>query len=408
MTDGIVIIGAGQAGVQAVTTLRAEGFSGDLTLIGDEPFPPYQRPPLSKAYLAGDFTRERLFLKPQSFFDEAKCDLRLEANAIRIDREGRCVHLENGAVLSYDNLLLTTGARVRQIAVPGAHLCGIRYLRGIEDVDLLRPSFAPGKRLVIVGGGYIGLEVAAVAAKHGLKVTVLEVASRVMERAVSPVLSQFYQDEHAAHGVDIRLGVGAKAFEGAERVERVVTEKGDVAADLVLVGVGVVPNSELAGDAGLEVDNGIVVDEFARTSDPNIFAAGDCTNHPAFLFGRENGMVRLESVQNAIDQAKHAALAMVGRPTSYREVPWFWSDQYDLKLQIAGLAQAGDVLVRRGDSAARKFAVFHLRDGAIAAVEAVNAAPEYVVGRKLIGQGVKVAPEKLADTSIPMKSFVSG
>jgi 3-phenylpropionate/trans-cinnamate dioxygenase ferredoxin reductase subunit len=405
MSEDIVIVGAGQAGVQAVTSLRAEGFEGGITLIGDEPYPPYQRPPLSKAYLAGDFVRERLFLKPEAFFADAKCDLRLEVNAVRIDREARQVHLENGAVLPYSKVLFATGARVRKIPVPGAHLPGIHYLRGIEDVDLLRPNMEPGARLVIVGGGYIGLEVAAVAIKHGLNVTVLEAASRVMERAVSPLLSQFYHDEHARHGVDIRLGVVAKGFEGASRVERVLTDSGDILADFVLVGIGVVPNSEIAADAGLKTDNGIVVDEFARTSDPDIFAAGDCTNHPSFVAGRENGHVRLESVQNAIDQAKHAALSMVGRPKPYREVPWFWSDQYDLKLQIAGLAKPGDILVRRGDPQLRKFAVFHLRDGAVAAVEAVNAAPEYIVGRKLIGLGTKVSAEQLADTNVAMKSF---
>jgi len=258
---------------------------------------------------------------------------------------------------------------------------------------------------VIVGGGYIGLEVAAVAAKHGLDVTVLEAASRVMERAVSPAVSQFYEREHAAHGVTILRGAVAKGFEGGGKVERVVTNDGTVDADFVLVGIGVVPNAELAQDAGLETENGIVVDEFTRSSDPHIFAAGDCTNHPVFLAGNADGRFRLESVQNAIDQAKHAALAMVDRPKSYREVPWFWSDQYDLKLQIAGLAKPGDVLVPRGDMASRKFAVFHLRDGAVAAVEAVNAPPEYIVGRKLIASGAAISPAQLADPEIPMKSF---
>jgi 3-phenylpropionate/trans-cinnamate dioxygenase ferredoxin reductase subunit len=407
MSDRIVIIGAGQAGVQAVTSLRAEGFAGELTLVGDEPYPPYQRPPLSKAYLAGTFERERLFLKPESFFQEAKCDLRLEVNAVRIDREGRSVHLENGGVLPYTKLLLTTGARSRRISIAGSHLTGIYYLRGIDDVDRIRPNFEAGKRLVIVGGGYIGLEVAAVAVKHGLDVTVLEAASRVMERAVSPVLSEFSQAEHAAHGVEIRLGTGAKAFEGSERVERVVADGGAISADLVLVGVGAVPNIELAKDAGLEIDNGIVVDEFARTSDANIFAAGDCTNHPSFVFGESAGRIRLESVQNAIDQAKHAASSMVDKPKPYSEVPWFWSDQYDIKLQIVGLARAGDALVQRGDPAARSFAVFHIREDRVAAVEAVNAASEYVVGRRLIGAGTKISPERLADTGIAIKSFLT-
>ncbi|MEY4879949.1 MAG: hypothetical protein RJB62_1418 [Pseudomonadota bacterium] len=405
MTDSIVIIGAGQAGVQAVASLRAEGFTGKLTLLGDEPFPPYQRPPLSKAYLAGDFARERLFLKPGAFFAEADCNLRLNTKALHVDRDAHLVHLENHEALSYGKLLLTTGARVRLIPVAGHDLPGVHYLRGIEDVDLLRPNLVAGKRVVIVGGGYIGLEVAAVAAKHGLEVTVLEAASRVMERAVSPLVSKFYEQEHVRHGVHLMLGAAAKHFEGHARVERVITEQGSLEADFVLVGIGVVPNDEIAGASGLTVANGIVVDEFTRTSDPDIFAAGDCTNHPNFYYARDNGRVRLESVQNAIDQAKHAALAMLGRPKTYREVPWFWSDQYDLKLQIAGLALPGDQIVPRGDPASRKFAVFHLRAGKISAVEAVNAAPEYIIGRKLIAEGKTVDTDALGDPEIPMKSI---
>jgi len=406
MTDDIVIVGAGQAGLQAVASLRAEGFSGGLTLLGEEPYPPYQRPPLSKAYLAGDFARERLFLKPEGFFSENRCDLRLGATVTRIEREARLVHLENGKKLPYGKLLLTTGARVRRMSAPGAELSGIHYLRGIEDVDLLRPMLAPGKRLVVVGGGYIGLEVAAVAIKHDLRVTVLEAAGRVMERAVSTSLSEFYQKEHAKNGIEIRLGYSVKGFEGKGKIERVICAQESFDADFVLVGIGVVPNSEIAGEAGLQTDNGIVVDEYTRTSDSNIFAAGDCTNHPTFLFGRDDGRVRLESVQNAIDQAKHAAAAMMDRPKSYRAVPWFWSDQFDLKLQIAGLAKSDDELVLRGDPAERKFAVFHLAKGALTAVEAVNAAPEYIVGRKLIEQAKKIDAGKLVDTNIAMKSFL--
>ena len=400
--ERIVIIGAGQAGVQAAATLRAEGFGGTLTLIGEEPYPPYQRPPLSKAYLAGDFARERLFLKPDSFYVETGCDLRLRTVAIAIDRAAKIVRLSDGTALGYDRLLLTTGARVRRVPVPGADLPGVHYLRGIEDVDALRPRFQPGARLAVVGGGYIGLEVAAVAVKHGLDVTVVEAADRVMVRAASPQLSAFYEEEHRSHGVKFQLGAMAEAFEGAGRVEAVKTNHGCVTADFVLAGIGIVPNCELAQEAGLPCDNGIAVDEFAATSDPDIFAAGDCTSHPAFAGGR----VRLESVQNAIDQARHAALAILAQPAVYREVPWFWSDQYDLKLQIAGLAQPGDVTVLRGNPQTRKFSVFHLRGGVVAAVEAVNAAPDYIVGRKLIAAQARIAPERLADSSVPVKSFI--
>ncbi len=397
----IVIIGAGQAGAQAVASLRAEGYSGAITLIGDEPFPPYQRPPLSKAYLAGDFARERLFLKPDSFYTESKCELLLGTRATRIDRAAKTVRLADGTAIPYDRLLLATGAKVRVLPIPGSALKGVHYLRGIADVDALRLHLQPGVRFVVVGGGYIGLEVAAVAVKHGVDVTVIETADRVMVRAASPWVSAFYEQEHRSHGVKLLLNAMARGFEGTDSVGAVLTDAGKVPADVVLVGVGIEPEIELAREAGLTCDNGIVVDENTATSDPDIFAAGDCTNHPAFAGGR----VRLESVQNAIDQAKHAALGLLGRPAPYREVPWFWSDQYDLKLQIAGLARPNDVTVLRGNPETRKFAVFHLRDGVVAAVEAVNAAPEYIVGRRLIAAQARVPPARLADTSVPAKSL---
>jgi len=302
----------------------------------------------------------------------------------------------------YDKLLLATGSRVRKISCPGAELPGVFYLRGIEDVDRLRAAFEKSKRLAIVGGGYIGLEVAAVARKSGLDVTVFEFLDRLMARAVSPPVSAFYEKVHREAGVRILLKTGVEAFEGTSHLEAIRAGGETYPADIALVGIGIVPNVELAQAAGLACEDGIVVAEnCASTSDERIFAAGDCTKH----IGREGVAIRLECVQNAIDQAKHAALGMVGKPKPYREVPWFWSDQYDLKLQIAGLARLGDQIVVRGNPDSRKFAAFHLRDGAIAAVEAVNAAPEYLMGRKLIGEGAKVAAERLADTTVPMKNI---
>jgi 3-phenylpropionate/trans-cinnamate dioxygenase ferredoxin reductase subunit len=402
MSERIVIIGAGQAAAQAIASLRAEGFGGALTLVGDEPFIPYQRPPLSKTYLMGTFERERLFLKPEQFYAESKCELILGTAASRIDRELSTVVLSDGRSVPYDKLLLATGSRVRTIACRGAELPGVFYLRGIEDVDRLRAVFEKGKRLAIVGGGYIGLEVAAVARKSGLDVTVFEFLDRLMARAVSPPVSEFYEKVHREAGVEIRLETGVEAFEGATHLEAVRAGGETYPADLALVGIGIIPNVELAKAAGLACEDGIVVAEnCASTSDERIFAAGDCTRH----IGREGVAIRLECVQNAIDQAKHAALGMVGRPKPYREVPWFWSDQYDLKLQIAGLARPTDQLVVRGNPGSRKFAAFHLREGAIAAVEAVNAAAEYLMGRKLIGEGAKVAAERLADTTVLMKNI---
>jgi 3-phenylpropionate/trans-cinnamate dioxygenase ferredoxin reductase subunit len=318
-----------------------------------------------------------------------------------IHRAERIVELGDGRKLSYDKLLLATGARVRKLRCPGAELPGVHYLKTIADVDGLQAAFVAGKRIAIVGGGYIGLEVAAVGAKRGLDVTVFEAMDRLMARAVSPVLSDFYAREHEKAGVKLMLKTGVEAIEGTDHVTGIVAGGRSYPCDLVLVGIGVIPCQELAQAAGLGCTDGIVVDQHARTGDPHIWSAGDCTRH----VGREGHEIRLECVQNAIDQAKHAALAMVGRPKTYSEVPWFWSDQYDLKLQIAGLARPTDRLVLRGDPKARKFAVFHLRDGVVAAVEAVNAAPEYMIGKKLVAEGKTIAPETLADTSIPMKQM---
>ncbi|HEY5085601.1 MAG TPA: FAD-dependent oxidoreductase [Rhizomicrobium sp.] len=402
MPENIVIIGAGHAGAQGLQTLRAEGFAGPITMVGDEAYPPYQRPPLSKAYLLGTFERPRLFLKADAYYAESRCELLLNTSAMAIHRAERSVELTDGRKLPYDKLLLTTGARVRKLRCPGADLAGVHYLKTIADVDGLQAVFQAGKRIAIVGGGYIGLEVAAVGAKRGLDVTVFEAMDRLMARAVSPQLSDFYAREHEKAGVKLKLQTGVEAFEGDGKVQRVIAGGQRYDADIVLVGIGVVPCDELAAGAGLASEDGIVVDQNAKTGDPHIWAAGDCTRH----VGREGHEIRLECVQNAIDQAKHAALAMVGKARTYSEVPWFWSDQYDLKLQIAGLARPTDQLVLRGDPAARKFAVFHLRDGAVSAVEAVNAAPEYMIGKRLVAEGKKIAAETLADLSIPMKQMV--
>ena len=402
MPGNIVIVGAGQAGAQAVQSLRAEGVDAPIIMIGDEAYAPYQRPPLSKAYLLGNFERPRLFLKADSYYPEAGCELIVGTSVTAIHRAERSVELSDGRKLNYDKLLLATGARVRRLKCPGADLPGVHYLKTIADVDGLQDVFQAGKRIAIVGGGYIGLEVAAVGAKRGLDVTVYEAMDRLMARAVSPALSDFYAREHEKAGVKLKLNTGVEAIEGNGKVERVIAGGQSHDCDIVLVGIGVIACDELAVKAGLGVNDGIVVDRNARTGDPHIWAAGDCTRH----VGREGHEIRLECVQNAIDQAKHAALAMAGKPKTYSEVPWFWSDQYDLKLQIAGLARPTDRLVQRGDPAARKFAVFHLRDGLVAAVEAVNAAPEYMIGKKLIADGKTIEAARLADLSIPMKQMV--
>ena len=402
MSQNIVIIGAGQAGAQAVISLRAEGFTGPITMVGDEAYAPYQRPPLSKAYLMGTFERARLFLKPDSFYRDNDCELIVNTSVTAIDRAATMVKLSDGRTLSYGQLLIATGTRVRPIQCPGADLSGIFYLRSIADVDMLQAVFHTGKKLAVIGGGFIGLEVAAVAAKHGLEVTVFEAMERVMARAVSKQVSDFFENAHRAAGVTLLTGTGVEGFEGEDCVTGVRAGGKVYPADIVLVGIGVHANMEIAAKAGLECKNGIEVDKFCMTSDRAIFAAGDCTFHE----GRDGEWMRLESVQNAIDQAKHAAAAMVGKPKPYNEVPWFWSDQYDLKLQIAGLAKPGDEVVVRGDPVSRKFSVFHLRAGVLAAVESINTPADYLVGRKLIAERAQVVAARLADTAIPIKNVV--
>ena len=306
--------------------------------------------------------------------------------------------------MSYDKLLLMTGSRVRTLPVPGVDLPGVHYLRSIEDVEGIREHFGSGAKLVVVGGGYIGLEVAAVAAKRGLDVTVLEAAARVMSRVVGPEISQFFTDVHTKEGVKIQTGKSVTGFEGTGKLEQVICSTGTrLEADLAVIGIGILPNHELAAEAGLKVDNGIVVDEYCRTEDPAIFAAGDCTNHPNDIYGRR---VRLESVHNALEQAKTAVSAMLGELKVYNQVPWFWSDQYDIKFQIAGLSEGYDQLVLRGDPSNRKFAAFYLKEGVLIAVDAINSAQEYMVGRKLIANKARPAPVKLADATLSMKQVL--
>ncbi len=403
MSETIVIIGAGHAGGQAATTLRQKGFEGRIIMIGDEPYVPYERPPLSKALLAGDIEVERTYLKKPNWYEDKDVELRTNTRATSVDPAAKSVTLDDGAVLSYDKLLLATGTRVRTLDLPGADLDNIFYLRAIDDTFAIKDRLTPSSRLVIVGGGYIGLEVAAVAVKMGCTVTVVEGLDRVMSRVVCPEVSAFYNDVHTQAGVDIKTGMGVSAFEGNGKVEKVVCADGNAFdADIVVIGVGVVPNVELAEECGLVVDNGIVVDEFAATSDPSIWAAGDCTNHPNSLLGRR---LRLESVQNAVDQAKTAVGSMLGEPKEYAEVPWFWSDQYDLKLQIVGLSEPGDEVVVRGDPADRKFSIIYLRDGVFTAINTINNVKDFMASKKIIAAGRKIDPALLADAETPLKEL---
>ncbi len=404
-SERIIIIGAGQAGAQAATSLRLEGFDGSITVVGEEPALPYQRPPLSKAYLQGNLAKERLYLKPDAFYQKTKIELRSGARVLSIDRLAKTIELEGGEALPYDKMLIATGAPPRRLKAPGAALKGVAYLRSIADADALRPRLEKTIRLVVVGAGYIGLEVAASARKAGLAVTVLEMEDRVLKRVAGPEISAFFEDLHRRHGVDMRLGVRLGSFEGVNALESVKLENGErIACKLALVGIGAEPATRLAKAAGLDVDNGILVNEFACTSDPAIWAAGDCSNHPSVLFDRR---VRLESVPNAIDQAKVAAANMVGRHVVYDAVPWFWSDQYDVKLQTAGLAEGAEETVLRGDPDDQRFACWSLKGGRLLAVDCINDPASFVIGKRLIAARAQPCVKTLADPAVDLKSLLS-
>jgi 3-phenylpropionate/trans-cinnamate dioxygenase ferredoxin reductase subunit len=404
VADDILIIGAGQAAAQAVQSLRAEGFAGPIRIFGDEPYAPYQRPPLSKKFLAGEIGYDRVELKGQDFYAQSGVETHWGTRVTEIDRKNKRILTADGREYPYGKLLLATGSRVRELNVPGFDLKGVHYLRNIDDVKAIQDHFREGAKMVVVGGGYIGLEVAAVAAKRGIDVTVLETADRVLARVVDPIVSQFYERVHREAGVKIETGVTVSGFEGTDRITAVTSGEGKkYPCDFVVVGIGIIPNTALAVEAGLEVENGIVVDEFCRTSDPDICAAGDCTSHPNAVYGRR---IRLESVHNAIEQGKTAAATLAGKEKPYDQVPWFWSDQYDLKLQIVGLSAGYTEAVVRGDPEnSRSFAVFYLKDGVLVAVDAVNRAPEFMMAKILTQKKEKLDPARIRDESIGVKEI---
>ncbi len=398
MAEHLVVVGGGQAAAQAVQTLRQHNYLGAITLLAEEAHAPYQRPPLSKKYLAGELPRERLLLRPSTFYTEKNVTLELGCRVTELELAARRVRMADGRKLDYDRLLLTTGSRPRRLDVPGVALRGVHYLRTITDVDNIVAELNAGARVVLIGAGFIGLEAAAVLRHRGYDVTVLEALDRVLGRAVGPEVAQFYADCHRAAGVDLRCGTSVRAFVGDERVAAVETADGHrFPCDVAIIGIGVVPNVEVAAAAGLACDNGIVVDEFTRTADAHVVAAGDCTNHT--INGRR---VRLESVPNAVHQARVAAATLLGTSAPYSEVPWFWSDQYDLKLQIVGLSHGYDEVVLRGDTATRSFAAFYLRRGELVAVDAINSPREFAHAKKLVAARAAIAPELLRDVSVDL------
>jgi 3-phenylpropionate/trans-cinnamate dioxygenase ferredoxin reductase subunit len=403
---GVIIVGAGHAGGTAAALLRQFGYEGRIVIIGEEPIAPYQRPPLSKAWLKGEADAESLALRPESFYREGGIELILGMRVTRIAPANKTVTLADGRILAYQFLILATGARARPLPVPGCNLDGVMVLRSAADAETLKAALEPGKRLAVIGGGYIGLEAAASARALGAEAVVIEREPRILARVSCGALSDFFTDYHRSRGVAFELDAVVDSFIGeAGRVTGVRLGSGEtIACNAALVGIGAAPNQELASDAGLTCAGGIVVDEAARTSDTAIFAIGDVTHRPLPLYDR---MFRLESVANALEQARQAASAITGRPAPPREVTWNWSDQYDLKYQFAGLPFDVDQTVVRGDPAGAKFAVFHLSGDKIQAVEAVNAPAEFMAGRQLIAQRRCVSPARLADTTISMKEVAA-
>ena len=401
---GVVIIGGGQAAAQTIASLRQNGYSAAITLIGEETDLPYQRPPLSKAYLKGEMSRERLYFRPQTWYDDQEISLRLGVRVQALDTANKSVSLPNGEALSFDKLVLATGSRPRILPLSGAGLEGVHYLRGIADIDSLSPKMTAGAKLVIIGAGYIGLEAAAVASQLGLDVTIIEMADRILARVTGPDLSTYFQDLHRRHGVNIRTQTASAEILGTnDKVQALKLADGEVLpADIILIGIGVLPNQELAEAGGIICENGIKVDADARTAHPDVFAAGDCTQRPLLPYG---GHGRLESVHNALEQGKAVAAAITGKPRPKQDCPWFWSDQYDTKLQIAGLSTGYDTIVARGDTSTDKFALYYFKDGIHIATDAVNSAPDFLMSKRMILAQAKPDLEALKDTSIPIQTI---
>ncbi|MGH9713072.1 MAG: NAD(P)/FAD-dependent oxidoreductase [Candidatus Acidiferrales bacterium] len=402
MGGGTVIVGTGQAGFQTAASLRSEGYEEPITLIGEEAHIPYQRPPLSKGFPLGQLDFESILLRPESFYQDHCIDLLAGKRVTTVDRSKREVRLESGARIPYDKLVLAVGARNRLLPAKGAELDGVVYLRSFDEAVAIKERLKSAHEIVVIGGGFIGLELAAVACTLGKSVTVLEALPRLMPRVVAPIISDFYRELHTSRGVKIICGasVSAIAGSGGKRQQVVLSDGAAFPADLVLAGVGVVPHVELARDAGLKVANGIAVNEYLETDDKNIFAIGDCAEHPCVFAGAR---IRLESVQNAADQAQRVATTIAGHRTAYGTLPWFWTDQFGIKLQMAGISQGHDRIVTRGKPESRKISVFYFKDGRLVAVDSINRPLDHMIGRKLIAGHVPLTPEQAGDESVDLR-----
>ncbi|WP_137753212.1 FAD-dependent oxidoreductase [Sphingopyxis sp. L1A2A] len=401
----VVIVGAGHGGAQVAIMLRTQKFAGTIAIIGDEPELPYERPPLSKEYFAGEKEFERIQLRPAKYWDEREVTMLLGQRVVSVDPAGHKVTTEGGETIGYGKLVWATGGSPRMLPIPGGDLAGVQGVRTRADADAMKAASETAGQIVVIGGGYIGLEAAAVLRKAGKKVVLLEALDRVLARVAGTELSRFYEREHRDHGVDLRLGVSVAAIEGEAHVTGVRLADGEViAADLVIVGIGIVPAVEPLVAAGAAGGNGVLVDRLCKTSLPDIYAIGDCAAHENDF--AEGACIRLESVQNANDQANVVAKGIVGDEAPYHAIPWFWSNQYDLKLQTAGLSTGHDRAVLRGDPATRSFSVVYLKAGKVIAIDCVNATKDYVQGRMIVTAGLMASAEQLADTEMPLKALL--
>jgi 3-phenylpropionate/trans-cinnamate dioxygenase ferredoxin reductase subunit len=401
---GTLIVGTGQAGFQTAASLRAEGFQEPITLIGEEPHIPYQRPPLSKGFPLGTQDLESIELRPRNFYQDHNINLLTGETVTAIDRTARLITLASGNRVSYSKLVLAVGARNRMLPVKGANLDGVLYLRFLDEALLLKERLKNAQHIVVIGGGFVGLELAAVASSLGKSVTVLEALPRLMSRVVAPIISEFYRELHSNRGVTILCGAHVSEIAGSGGAVReiVLSDGRRYPADLALIGIGVVPNIELARDAGLRISNGIAVDENLQTDDSDIFAIGDCAEHPCVFVGSR---IRLESVQNAADQAQSVAAAIAGRPNPYRALPWFWTDQFDIKLQMAGISQGHDRIVTRGSLETRKLSVFYFKENRPVAIDSINRPLDHMIGRKLLAAAIPLTPEQAADENVDLKKL---
>ena len=402
--ENLLIIGAGQSAIQCISTLKKEGYSGSITLVGEEEHLPYQRPPLSKGFLEDSLNKERLYFKKLEFFTENKVQLYLGLSAETLEIDNQKVYLSDNSELEFDKLVFATGSRVRYLDFPGSELKSIFYLRDLDDAEAIKKDLETSENLVIIGAGYIGLEAAAIAAKKNKKVTIIEMADRVMNRTVDPQISEYYLNLHESYGVKFHFNTSLETInEVSNSLEVVCSDGTEVKADSVLIGAGVVPNIELAEEAGINCDNGIIVNEFGQTNFKNIYACGDCTNHPNKILNKN---LRLESVHNAMEQAKTVASSLMNNPMEYNQVPWFWSDQYDHKLQIVGLSGDHDLVTMRGTTNDAKFMLFYTKDEELIAVDAINNPKEFLISRKLVANKVKIKPKVISDLNTNLNDLI--